>query len=509
MARYLVAGGTGNWNSITNWSATSGGAPGASFPVSTDDVIIDANSANANLTVNVSSACLSISFINGHTGTFTITSGLNCAGSVTLGSGMTITGSSVLTVSATASLTSNGKTWPASLTFTGTTAVFTLVDNWTVTGAVTTQGSSTTTVNGNTINCGGNLNSNSPTTLGTTLFVLNGSGTLTSAFSSRTFTNNLTINTAGTITIGTAISFLYGGGTFTYTAGTVVTTSSTLNIQSTCTLDTNGITWNNVTFNGTQTVTNNSVLTVSGTCTWLGTSATITVNGSAITLTGTLSSGGSSCILQGTSDINYTGTGSFSTPATASVKNNITINTAGTLTISSFNYNGGVFTYTAGTVNTSGTFSMSGSTTLNTAGIIWTNVTVAANATITLSSLLTVNGTLAANAFNANFAGGFGFTANTFSITTGDIILKFGNTYTVNNFTVTGTAANNGSVSSDTGSSKVVFTLLAGGLQDVGFCSATDVDSSAGIAIYTRKGTISNSTNWRQLSAPTTITTGS
>lgn len=29
--RYWVAGGDGNWNSTTNWSATSGGASGASI----------------------------------------------------------------------------------------------------------------------------------------------------------------------------------------------------------------------------------------------------------------------------------------------------------------------------------------------------------------------------------------------------------------------------------------------------------------------------------------------
>ncbi len=41
--RYWV-GGAGNWSSTTKWSATSGGASGASVPTSADDAIFDANS---------------------------------------------------------------------------------------------------------------------------------------------------------------------------------------------------------------------------------------------------------------------------------------------------------------------------------------------------------------------------------------------------------------------------------------------------------------------------------
>jgi len=46
MAKRYWVGGSGNWNSssTTNWSATSGGASGASAPTSVDDVFFDANS---------------------------------------------------------------------------------------------------------------------------------------------------------------------------------------------------------------------------------------------------------------------------------------------------------------------------------------------------------------------------------------------------------------------------------------------------------------------------------
>ena len=52
MARYWV-GGTGTWDATTttNWSATSGGAGGASVPTSTDDVIFNSASSSGSYTV--------------------------------------------------------------------------------------------------------------------------------------------------------------------------------------------------------------------------------------------------------------------------------------------------------------------------------------------------------------------------------------------------------------------------------------------------------------------------
>ena len=44
MANRYWVGGAGNWSSTTKWATSSGGASGASVPISTDDVIFDANS---------------------------------------------------------------------------------------------------------------------------------------------------------------------------------------------------------------------------------------------------------------------------------------------------------------------------------------------------------------------------------------------------------------------------------------------------------------------------------
>lgn len=53
--RYWV-GGAGNWSSTTKWSATSGGASGASVPISTDDVVFDASSGLVGVIATVDTA---------------------------------------------------------------------------------------------------------------------------------------------------------------------------------------------------------------------------------------------------------------------------------------------------------------------------------------------------------------------------------------------------------------------------------------------------------------------
>lgn len=60
MANRYWVGGTGNWNDTAHWSASSGGAGGASIPTSADSVYFDANSftgAGQVVTVNVTANC--------------------------------------------------------------------------------------------------------------------------------------------------------------------------------------------------------------------------------------------------------------------------------------------------------------------------------------------------------------------------------------------------------------------------------------------------------------------
>lgn len=104
MANRYWRGGTGTWDSstTTNWSATSGGAGGASVPTSADDVFFDLNSFTAGgqtVTIQASVNCRNLS-IQGVTNspTFVMNGSdfLNVYGDITVTSGPTfsITGSS-------------------------------------------------------------------------------------------------------------------------------------------------------------------------------------------------------------------------------------------------------------------------------------------------------------------------------------------------------------------------------------------------------------------------------
>ena len=63
--RYWV-GGSGSWNSTTKWSATSGGASGASVPTSVDNAIFNASSGSGathyTVTVTANSTCANLTF---------------------------------------------------------------------------------------------------------------------------------------------------------------------------------------------------------------------------------------------------------------------------------------------------------------------------------------------------------------------------------------------------------------------------------------------------------------
>ena len=96
--RYWVTGGTGNWNSTTNWSTTSGGASGASVPGATDGARFDGSSGSGIATLDISPVIESLSFSG--TGTFagtlafgTNTISLNSTGTVFVGATtMAVTG---------------------------------------------------------------------------------------------------------------------------------------------------------------------------------------------------------------------------------------------------------------------------------------------------------------------------------------------------------------------------------------------------------------------------------
>ena len=170
--RYLVPGGDGNYNSTSNWSATDGGASGATFPVAADDIIINANSLNAPITVNVVSACKSFN-ASSYTGTVSMNSDLSVEGTaalgdITLSSGMTITGSGTFSkkgTSTTGRITSNGVIFDCNFSFTNTVVCTTLISGaMQVNGNLssTLNSTTTTTINTGTISVGGDIIHNNP-----------------------------------------------------------------------------------------------------------------------------------------------------------------------------------------------------------------------------------------------------------------------------------------------------------------------------------------------------------
>ena len=252
--RYLVSGGTGDYNSTTNWSATSGGASGASFPTSVDDIIIDFNSANANITVNVLSACKSFNASN-YTGTWTISNdfsvnGTTNTGNITLSSGMTITGSASfikVPTSTTGVITSNGAIFDCNFIFQAAAATTT-----TITGAMqvnknitwSLNSSSINTINSGTISVGGDIIHNSPVA-GTSPLQMIGSTTATiTQFATRFLQTNLIINKTGILNIND-LNWGAGSRTLTYTAG-IVNHTGILYTASASILSTSGMIWNTI-----------------------------------------------------------------------------------------------------------------------------------------------------------------------------------------------------------------------------------------------------------------------
>lgn len=167
-----------------------------------------------------------------------------------------------------------GMTW-GNINFTTTTVSVTLSSVLNMSGTFTMG--VITTLNGSTMNIGGGLSHISANNIqGTTNLVLNGTGTWNHTAAGGIL-NNLTINTAGVITFGSTLR--YGTGTLTYTAGSVISTGSTLFIALATTLNTNGMSFASISISGTTTITNNSRLTLTNTLTY--------ASGSVITFAGT------------------------------------------------------------------------------------------------------------------------------------------------------------------------------------------------------------------------------
>lgn len=253
-AKFWVGGGTNtNWNSspVTNWANSSGGTGNQTAPTSTDDVTFDgAGSGNGASVISATITVLSLTFTSGYTNTITISATTTIAGNFTDNTAHTWAGASAITISAASTITSGGKTFPNGVTFSNTNIKI-LSGNWTISGALTVSGATTLNWTTNEVLTVVGLTMNN-TMAGTATVTMSG-GTWSGGAA---LSNNFSI--AGNVTISGTNA--YQTGTFTYTSGTVTTTSSTLQLNASCTLNTAGITFNNVTSIATSTITINSLL---------------------------------------------------------------------------------------------------------------------------------------------------------------------------------------------------------------------------------------------------------
>ena len=186
------------------------------------------------------------------TGVMTLNSDLYVTTFETYGTGSSFAGSGHLTSSGTAGTVTN-----FNVHLTTAALTFTLPEVYTVTGAFTFSTDTNSnnigaTLNGNSFILKGNVTITGYTNGigGTATFLHSGTGTFSSSPYSASgifqipsrITSNFTINTAGTITFGA--DYAIGGGVFTWTAGTPITTNSELWVVSATTINASAVNWN-------------------------------------------------------------------------------------------------------------------------------------------------------------------------------------------------------------------------------------------------------------------------
>ena len=175
--------------------------------------------------------------------------------------------------------------------------------------------------------------------------------------------------------------------------------------------------------------------------------------------------------------------------------------------IGTLRYRDRTIIYTSGVINTTNnTLNLLAASTLNTEGMTWGTITNSASLTVTLNSTLSANTITGGNSIS--FGGSFGFYTNNlnYTIAGGGLTLGAGNFYYVRqSLFARGTLASRAIFSSSTVSLVSYLTLENSATQDVGFTSATRIDSSLGQTIYTRKGVLTTTTNWSLLANPVTV----
>jgi hypothetical protein len=301
MANRYWVGGTGSWttSSTTNWSASSGGASGASVPTAADSVFFD-QAGTYTVTMTGALLCLDIT-VSAGTVTFASTGTLAISGSMTLLVGTVWSHTGGITFNSTTTgktITTNGVTIASAITFNGVGGGWALGSALTVSrvaaGAVTlTNG--TLDLNGQTLTLSATATATFLTATGTKNLTFNGGSLVLAASGSNAFNMNAPIGfttTAGTgtgtisLTSASAKTFIGGGLTYNCAinqggAGALTISGSNTFSNITNTYSATGATTITLTAGTTQTCTDFTATgTVGKVLTLNTTGATATINAS-------------------------------------------------------------------------------------------------------------------------------------------------------------------------------------------------------------------------------------
>ena len=462
--RYWV-GGTGTWDSTStaNWSATTGGAAGASAPVAADDVIFDANSGSGTATTDATAVCRNITI---NTSTLTLKFGANftSTGTATLTLGTLDINSQTFTIAVFSSDNTNVR----SIVF-GSTGKIVLTGNNLGIWSCTTATNMTTS---------GNREVRSTYTGGIgTRLIRNGQ-------TGGALTNAVSMYIEGGTDIVDDRSFRYLDCDFTGFAGSV--------------LNRGRVVFRNLTFSSSMTFNNSTGAGI----TFGYESGTNVIRTNGLTLTFPVSFNGvggswslfDNFVLDATSAFTLTN-GTFD----ANGKN---------VTVGSFALGSGTKTLTLG----SGTWTVAGSWDANT-NVANFSVS-AATATITMTSVSAKTFAGGAKTWPTLNQGGAGaltiqqsntFTNITNTVQPATITLTSGTTQTVTSFTASGTVGNLITLNASTPGSRATITD-SGGINSVSYMDIKDI-SATGYGewqAYTSNGNVDSGNNlgWVFLAPP-------
>lgn len=299
--KYARAAG-GVWGTDATWSTTSNGAADTTKPVAGDTVYLDDHSGN--VTVDAAEACaiLDCNTLGAYDGTLTIDDPikLTMTSHLVLSSAMTTAGIGGVTCNVSHNLYTAGIPITWGLSFTGVTQTVTVNADVVCTEPLITTCTTSTTFAGNfhlyfasasisgtqTVTIAHDVTLTGALTIGDST-ALNGAfnwnvvgliliGAISNGASSIIMTGGtwqgarsvgINLSFAGDVTVSGNVYWGTSGKTLTYTSGTITTAGSTLYLGNGSTLNTNGISWNNVDISFSVTWTINSLFTILGTLT--------------------------------------------------------------------------------------------------------------------------------------------------------------------------------------------------------------------------------------------------